>query len=85
VTAVSVGGGRNDPDGPSRDANGEVMLDIEVAGAVAPRAKIVVYFAPNTDEGFLNALTTAIHDNVRNPSITTSRCSSPGDRANRRC
>ena len=35
------------------------MLDIEVAGAVAPGAKIVVYFAPNTDAGFLDAITTA--------------------------
>ena len=32
-------------------------------------AKIAVYFAPNTDEGFLNALNAAIHDNVRNPSV----------------
>jgi len=69
VTAVSIGGAHNDPDGPTKDANGEVMLDIEVAGAVAPRAKIAVYFAPNTDEGFLGALTTAIHDTVRKPSV----------------
>ena len=38
------------------------MLDIEVAGAIAPAANIVVYFAPNTDAGFLDAVTTAIHD-----------------------
>ena len=68
VTAVSIGGAHNEPDGPTKDANGEVMLDIEVAGAVAPGAKIAVYFAPNTDEGFLNA-NAAIHDNVRNPSV----------------
>jgi len=71
VTAVSVNGGHNDPDGPTKDANGEVMLDIEVAGAVAPGADIAVYFAPNTDEGFLGALTAAIHDNVRNPSVVS--------------
>ena len=69
VAAVSVGGAHNEPDGQTKDANGEVMLDIEVAGAVAPGAKIAVYFAPNTDEGFLNALNTAVHDNVRNPSV----------------
>jgi len=69
VSAVSVSGGHNDPDGPASDANGEVMLDIEVAGAVAPGAKIVVYFAPNTDDGFIGALNTAIHDNVRKPSV----------------
>jgi kumamolisin len=69
ISAVSVLDGHNDPDGPSKDANGEVMLDVEVAGAVAPKAKIVVYFAPNTDEGFIGALNAAIHDNVRKPSV----------------
>jgi len=69
IAAVSVGGAHNEPDGPSKDANGEVMLDIEVAGAVAPGAKIAVYFAPNTDDGFLAAVNAAIHDNIRNPSV----------------
>ena len=45
------------------------MLDIELAGAVAPGAHIVVYFAPNTDQGFHDALTTAVHDNVNTPSV----------------
>lgn len=69
VTAVSVGGAHNEPDGPTKDANGEVMLDIEVAGAVAPGAALAVYFGPNTDEGFLGALNAAIHDSVRKPSV----------------
>jgi kumamolisin len=77
VTAVSVDGAHNDPNGPTKDANGEVMLDIEVAGAVAPGAKIAVYFAPNTDEGFLNALTTAIHDSVRKPSVISISWGAP--------
>ena len=45
------------------------MLDIEVAGAVAPKAKIVVYFAPNTTQGFVQAITDAAHDAVNKPSI----------------
>jgi kumamolisin len=45
------------------------MLDIEVAGAIAPAAKIVAYFAPNTDAGFLDAITTAIHDSTNKPSV----------------
>jgi kumamolisin len=44
------------------------MLDIEVAGSVAPGAKIVVYFTPNTDQGFTDAITTAVHDATNNPS-----------------
>jgi kumamolisin len=45
------------------------MLDIEVVGSIAPGAKIAVYFAPNTDAGFLDAITTAIHDTTNNPSV----------------
>jgi len=45
------------------------MLDIEVAGAVAPGASIVVYFAPNTDQGFHDAIAAAAHDTQRHPSI----------------
>ena len=68
VTIVSVDGGRNEPT-TADSADGEVMLDIEVAGAVAPRARIVVYFAPNTDRGFLDAISRAVHDSVNRPSI----------------
>jgi kumamolisin len=71
VSAVSVDGGHNSPTGSASGPDGEVMLDIEVAGAVAPKARIVVYFAPNTDRGFLDALTTAVHDNVRKPSVVS--------------
>jgi kumamolisin len=69
VSAVSVGNGSNNPSGDPNGPDGEVMLDIEVAGAIAPGAKIVAYFAENTDAGFLNAITTAIHDKANNPSI----------------
>ena len=67
VISVSVDGGSNSPTTPD-SADGEVMLDIEVAGAIAPAAKIVVYFAPNTDQGFLDAITTAVHDSANQPS-----------------
>jgi kumamolisin len=68
VTSVSVDKGQNKPTN-SNSADGEVLLDIEVVGSVAPGAKIVVYFAPNTSQGFQDALTTAIHDSVNKPSI----------------
>ncbi|GAC1512959.1 MAG: S53 family peptidase [Chloroflexota bacterium] len=70
VTEVSVDQGQNSP-GAANSADGEVMLDIEVAGAVAPGSRIVVYFAPNTDRGFLDAITTAIHDTANKPSIVS--------------
>jgi len=66
VTAVSVDGGHN---APGNAADAEVMLDIEVTGAIAPKAKIAVYFAPNTDQGFIDAILAAVHDKQRKPSV----------------
>jgi kumamolisin len=69
VTAVSVDHATNAPTGDAEGPDGEVMLDIEVVGAIAPGARIAVYFAPNTDAGFLDAITTAIHDTANAPSV----------------
>src|SRR5487761_976903 len=70
VTAVGVDGGANVP-GPDPGADGEVTLDIEVVGAVAPGGNIAVYFGTNTTDGFIQALTAAIHDDVRKPAIVS--------------
>jgi kumamolisin len=78
VSSVSVDGGANQP-GVDDNSDGEVMLDIEVAGAVAPGAKIVVYFAPNTDQGFHDAITTAVHDTVNNPTVISISWGGPED------
>jgi kumamolisin len=69
VIAVSVDHGKNHPTGDPNGPDGEVMLDIEVVGAIAPQAQIVVYFAGNTDAAFLDAITTAIHDTTNKPSV----------------
>ena len=69
VVAVSVDGGTNVPGGDPSGADGEVALDIQVAGAVAPGAKIAVYFTPNTDQGFIDAITTAVHDTANKPGV----------------
>jgi kumamolisin len=61
VTAVGVDGASNVSDQDPQGADGEVLLDIEVVGAVAPGAAQLVYFAPNTDQGFVDAVTTAVH------------------------
>ena len=71
VTAVSVDGGTNspgDPNGPDL----EVALDIEVAGSIATGASIAVYFTPNTTRGFMDALTTALHDTANGPPSVVS-------------
>jgi kumamolisin len=69
VVPIGVDGGQNTPTGDANGPDGEVMLDIEVAGALAPAATIAVYFAPNTDQGFLDAITTAVHDSTHNPTV----------------
>jgi kumamolisin len=53
------------------------MLDIEVVGAIAPGSRIAVYFAPNTDQGFIDAITTAVHDTVNRPSVISISWGAP--------
>lgn len=80
VAAISVHhGGARKP----QFADGEVMLDIEVAGAVAPKARIAVYFAPQRGSGFLDAVNAAVHDAERSPSVISISWSSPEDPAAR--
>jgi kumamolisin len=59
VRSYGIDGAANSPGGDPGGADGEVMLDIEVAGALAPAAELRVYFAPNTDAGFLDAVVAA--------------------------
>jgi kumamolisin len=47
----------------------EVQGDIETLGSVAPGARIVVYIAPMTELGLYDAVTAAIHEKRRRPSI----------------
>ena len=68
VSAVLVDKAKNSPGDPN-GADGEVLLDIEIAAAVAPGANVVVYFAPNTDQGFIDAIGTAVHDSTNKPSV----------------
>ena len=79
VTAVSVDGAANTPTGDSSGPDGEVELDIEVAGAIAPGAQIAAYFGPNTDQGFIDAVSTAVHDTNLKPSIISISWGGPED------
>ncbi len=76
VTWESVLGAKNRPSG-IQGPDGQVAIDIEVAGAVAPGADIVVYFAPNTNEGFLAAIKAAIADTKNRPSILSISWGAP--------
>jgi kumamolisin len=79
IVSVPVDGANNQPTGDPNSADGEVELDIEVAGAIAPGARVAVYFAPNTDRGFVDAITTAIHDTTNKPSVISISWGSPED------
>jgi len=68
IAAIGVNGGANKP-GRDVDTDREVMLDIEVAGTVASGSTIAVYFAPNNDRGFIDAVKAALHDRIRKPSV----------------
>lgn len=64
VLAVSVDGAKNQP---GDAADGENLLDIQVAASAysyctGKAANIRMYFAPNTDQGFRDALARAISD-----------------------
>ena len=62
IRTVEVDGGS----GPVSDASGsdETTLDVEQSGGVAPGANIIVYEAPNTSQGFVDAFATAIDANA---------------------
>lgn len=66
LVSVSVDGAANSPGTAGSD---EVTLDIDVAGSVAPGARIAVYFAPWTQQGWIDVVTTAIHDTANQPSV----------------
>ena len=76
IVAVGVDGATNNPADTS-GANGEVALDIQVAGGVAVGARIAVYFAPNTDQGFADAISQAVHDAINKPSAISISWGSP--------
>jgi kumamolisin len=69
IRARSVAGARNAPRGAAAQFDGEVTGDIETVGAIAPRAKITVYFAPNSSRGFFEAVVAAVHDREAGNSV----------------
>jgi kumamolisin len=86
ISDVSVDGGVNDG-GIDTGASGEVMLDIWCVGATAPQAKQVIYFAPNSFQGFIDIITAVANDTTYFPSVlsiswgTTDSNWSSGSRA----
>lgn len=59
------------------DGSEENTLDIEISGSLCPGSKIVVYFGPNSLQGFYDTISAAIHDSVHKPSIISISWGAP--------
>lgn len=68
VVSVSVDGAQNTP---GNDADYEVVLDIEVVGGICPNSNIYVYFAPNSNAGFYDAINAAITSTTNPVSVVS--------------
>jgi subtilase family serine protease len=69
LTVVNIDGGPGAPSDAS--GSGETTLDVEQSGGLAPGAKIIVYQAPNSFQGWVDAYAAAIQSNNAD-SISTS-------------
>jgi kumamolisin len=69
ITEVQIDGGSGPPSDDS--GSGETTLDVEQSGGIAPAAKVIVYEAPNTSQGFIDLFATAIDSNAAD-TLSTS-------------
>jgi kumamolisin len=82
IQDVVVHGQGNDPHPPSNDPNdqdssGEVMLDIQVAGSVAPGAHLVMYFTEFTQGGWVDVISRVVTDATNSPSVLSISYGNP--------
>jgi kumamolisin len=70
IQIVAVDGVSTDP-AADPVSTGEVMLDIEVAGAMAGGAKIAVYFSTFDEKGFVDCLSAVIDDSANDPGVVS--------------
>jgi kumamolisin len=68
IQIVAVDGVSTDP-AADPDSTGEVMLDIDVAGAMAGGAKVAVYFSTFDEKGFIDILSAVINDSANDPGV----------------
>ncbi len=62
ITVENIDGGPGAPSDAS--GSGETSLDVEQSGGIAYGSKIIVYQAPNTSQGFVDAFAAAIDSNL---------------------
>jgi kumamolisin len=72
VTPIPGANGAGNFPGVSDHADAEAALDIQMGAAAAPGAAIAVYFGLNCEQGYHDAMASAIHDTVRNPRVIST-------------
>jgi kumamolisin len=68
VRIVAVDGVSTDPIADP-DSTGEVMLDVDIAGALAGGAKVAVYFSTFDEKGLVDILSAVINDEANDPAV----------------
>ena len=68
IQIVAVDGVGTDP-AADPNSTGEVMLDVDVAGALAGGAKVAVYFSTFDEKGLVDVLSTVINDSTNDPAV----------------
>jgi kumamolisin len=68
IQIVAVDGVSTDPTADP-NSTGEVMLDVDVAGALAGGAKVAVYFSTFDEKGLVDILSTVINDSTNDPAV----------------
>lgn len=71
LEAVAVDDAPTEPSGGPSGPDGEVQLDIELAGSIASAANIAVYVGGNSSRAFLDTVSAAVHDTQRSPGIVS--------------
>lgn len=70
IEPVFIGGQTGHP-GTDRRSDVEVTTDICVAGSLAPDATLAVYFAPHTEQGWIDGISACIHNTAMPSSIVS--------------
>jgi len=70
VQVIALDGVSTDP-AADPNSTGEVMLDIEVVGALAAGAKVAVYFSTFDEKGLIDALSAVISDKANKPAVVS--------------
>jgi len=70
VKVVAVDGVSTNPSADP-DSTGEVMLDVDVAGALGGGAKLAVYFSTFDEKGLVDCLSKVINDSANDPSVVS--------------